>query len=98
MACKCSWANYSHKNWGDCQRSKNFRIAYCRSASNPKNDRSRQKELDRDLGLYERARKEGIQPETVSRNDVEYAMRSSDRWGEAYDAGGSIFQGDAIGV
>lgn len=91
FVCRCSWAGNSHRTFGECLRSKNFHVAYCRSATNPKNDYSRQKELDRDLAFYRDARKQGIQPETLKRHDVQYALDSSDRTGIAYDASQSGF-------
>lgn len=102
--CNCSWTATPHNTWGECQRSKNFHVAYCRSAVNYKNDFTRQKELDRDLAFYRDARKQGIQPDTLKRNDVQYALDSSDRTGIAYDASQSGFGpltpeqvGDALG-
>jgi hypothetical protein len=102
--CKCSWANYGHQTYGECLRSKNLRIAYCGTGTNEKNDYSRQRELDRDLDFYASARRQGIQPDSLKRDDVAYALDSSDKTGIAYDAGQIGFGpltpeqvGDALG-
>lgn len=102
--CNCSWADFGHRTFGECLRSKRLNVAYCRSATNEKNDFTRQKELERDLAYYASARRQGIQPETLRRNDVQYALDSSEKTGLAYDAGQSGFGpltpeqvGEAIG-
>lgn len=73
-----------YPTYGAYLRAKSIHIGYCGQGGGCA---TRQKTWDTDLDLYRRARGEGIQPETTRRNDVEYAMRSSDRHGVAYDAG-----------
>lgn len=44
------------------------------------------RQLERDLSLYRRARAEGSQPQGTHRQHVEHALRESDRLGRRYDA------------
>ncbi len=104
FTCNCSWTTTPHSTYGQCLRSKNLRIAYCGTGGNEKNDYTRQKELDRDLAYYASARRQGIQPDTLRRNDVEYALASSEKTGIPYDASQTGFGpltpeqvGEAIG-
>lgn len=88
MTCTTGCLTQDHRSWGECARVKNPRIAYCRSAVNPRNDMSAEKRMHKELDLYASARKEGIQPETTKARDVEQAMRISDQTGEAYGNSG----------
>jgi hypothetical protein len=62
-----------------------MRIAYCRSAFNQ--DYTAQKRWDGTLSDYASARRQGIQPDSTNRGDIDRAVRISDDSGEAY--GGS---------
>ena len=85
MACTSSCPTQDHKSWGDCIRSKNLKIAYCQSAAGK--DYTQQKKWDKELGSYEAARKEGIQPQGTKTHHIENAKRLSDATGSAFDAG-----------
>ncbi|MFB6833280.1 hypothetical protein [Streptomyces hydrogenans] len=41
---------------------------------------------EKELDLYESARRQGIQPATTTTPDIEYALDRSDAEGKAYDA------------
>jgi len=84
--CASTCLTRDHKTWGECVRSKNLRIAYCRSASGM--DYSSQKVWDNNLDAYSNARKEGIQPDSTNIRDVRRAVELSDRTGEAYGHSG----------
>lgn len=81
-ACECG-----HPHWGAHIRAKNLKVAYCRSAINPRNDYSAQKRWDAGLDRYQAARDEGIQPESTKKQDVEVAKEISDRSGKAFGNG-----------
>lgn len=82
--CNCVWANFSHKTYGQCLRSKNLKIAYCRSAVNEGNDYTFNKKWDKELDTYASVRKEGIQPDTTKMADIRVAQDFSDKTGEPY--------------
>lgn len=68
-----------HQTFGACMRAKNLRIQDATY-------RSRETECQRDLSRYEAARREGIQPDSITRQAVDYALRRSDREGVAFRA------------
>jgi hypothetical protein len=80
----CSCPGEQHPTWGACIRAKGIAIGYCRSATNPRYDRTAQRQWDRDLDAYARARKQGIQPDGTQRRQVERAVRASNETGAAY--------------
>jgi hypothetical protein len=84
MACRTGCPTQDHASWGECARSANLRIAYAASARGL--DATAQKKWDKELGLYARARSEGIQPNTTRTKDIQYAMSVSDKRGSAFDA------------
>jgi hypothetical protein len=63
-------------------RSKNIKVAYCRSAAGK--DYSTQKRWDKDLDAYAHARKEGMQPDSTRPDAVRKAVETSDKTGVAY--------------
>jgi hypothetical protein len=81
--CNCLWANFSHKTGGECIRSKNLRIGYCRSATGG-NDYTQDKKWNKELDTYAAVRKEGIQPDTTKMSDIRIAQEVSDKTGEPY--------------
>jgi hypothetical protein len=83
--CTASCSTGNHRSWGECLRAKNVKVAYCQSSAN--RDYTQQRKWDRELGAYEAARKEGIQPQGTRRHLIDAAMRISDTDGAAYDAG-----------
>jgi hypothetical protein len=84
MTCTSACLTQDHASWGACVRAKSMRVAYCRSATNPRNDSTAEKRWQSELDLYARTRKEGIQPDSTKRKAIEHAMRESDRVGEPY--------------
>lgn len=81
--CRCTWVTEPHKTFGQCARSKNIKVAYCRSSVNG-GDYSEQKKWDRELDAYSAARREGIQPDSTNMKDIQRAVSLSDQYGEAY--------------
>lgn len=84
MACSSSCRTQDHKTYGECLRSKNLKTAYMQEWKGA--DYTRQKKADRDLEAYASARKEGIQPKSTRRHDVESAVKQSDKTGVAFQA------------
>lgn len=84
MACSSSCRTQDHQTYGECLRSKNLKTAYMQDWKGA--DYTRQKKADRDLDAYARARKEGIQPQSTNRRDVEAAIKASDKAGTAFRA------------
>lgn len=83
--CTSSCLTQDHLTWGDCLKAKNVKIAYCRSVVG--SDYTQQKTWDKELGAYESARAEGIQPRSTKRYFIDDAKRKSDTDGGAFDAG-----------
>ena len=70
--CNCGGG---HAHWGQCQKSKNLRIAYCNSASGK--DKTSQDRLDRDLAMYREASEGGLAPNSTQRKDVIATMEAA---------------------
>lgn len=84
MACSSNCSTQDHKTYGECLRAKNLRTAYMQDWKGA--DYTRQKRADRELDLYRSARNQGIQPKSTRRNDIERAIRISDKTGTAFRA------------
>lgn len=84
--CTSGCPTKDHSSWGECMRAKSLRIAYCRSSFN--RDATAQKQWDKDLDSYSSARRQGIQPDSTNRADVDRAVRLSNDFGEAYGRSG----------
>lgn len=84
--CTSNCRTKNHASWGECVRAKNMRVAYCRSAFNQ--DFTAQKRWDNDLDSYASARRQGMQPDSTYRADVDRAVRISNDSGEAYGYSG----------
>jgi len=65
----------AHESWGACLRAKNPRVGDLNVTAN--------KQFSRDNDAYRAARKQGIQPQTTQRVDVERAVKQSDKQGFA---------------
>jgi hypothetical protein len=76
MACASTCKTQSHATYGECLRSKGLAVTGLES-TNPSFSRKAQKSWDSELDLYESAVKQGIQPETTNRKDVEAAIEAS---------------------
>ena len=86
--CRTGCPTQDHKNWGDCARSANMRIAYANSANGQ--DFTAQKKWDKELDAYGAARAQGIQPRSTKTSDIRSAVEVSNVTGNAYDAGASL--------
>jgi len=79
--CRTGCPTKDHKNWGECLKAANLRIA-------PNGyDTSKEKKWDSNLEEYRRARKQGIQPVSTNVKDVRRAVDVSQQLGRAFDAG-----------
>ena len=85
MSCASSCKTQDCPSYGHCLRSKGLAVTGLES-TNPSFSRDRQKAWDSELDLYESAVKQGIQPETTNRKDIERAIATSDKTGAAFDA------------
>jgi hypothetical protein len=100
MSCASSCkAPGTHSSYGECLRSKGIAVTGLES-TNPSFSRDRSKAWDSELALYESAVKQGIQPATTERKDIEYAIAQSDSTGVAFDAAASPLStaADAAGL
>ena len=88
MACASSCKTQDHPTYGACLKSKGLAVTGLES-TNPSFSRDRTKAWDSELDLYESAVKQGIQPATTNRADIEAAIAKSDSTGTAFDAGAS---------
>lgn len=86
MICTTGCPTQDHPSWGSCVRAKRTSVTYCRSATNPRNDSTAERRWNKELDLYESARKQGIQPDTTKARDIMHAIKESDRVGAAYGA------------
>lgn len=84
MSCTSACPTQDHQSWGECRRALGLAVTHCRSATNPRHDYSASKRWNRELDMYAAARKQGIQPDTTKRRDVEQAIKASDKTGIAY--------------
>lgn len=85
MSCTSTCTTQDHPSYGACLRSKRLSITGLES-TNPSFTREREKDWNSELDLYEQARKEGIQPATTQRKDIETAMQISDAFQKPYQA------------
>jgi hypothetical protein len=63
--CSPNCATRDHATWGECQRAKNVKVAYC--ASHKGADYSAQKRWDKELNDYAGLKAAGINPEGTTR-------------------------------
>jgi len=74
MACSSGCRTQDHANWGECIRSKNFQVSGLESLGG---DRTKQKQLDKELGLYSEARSAGLQPASTRTSDSLRVMEAA---------------------
>ena len=74
----------SHASFAECMNDKGAKVAYANSAGGF--DYTAQKAWDRNLDAYADAKRQGIQPATTQRKDVEQAVILSDHSGSAFQA------------
>lgn len=82
--CSTGCITGGHNSFGECLREKKMRIGWCNSAAGI--DLSREKRWQSDLDAYASARRQGVQPETTWRRDVDAAMQWSEKNGAAFVA------------
>lgn len=80
--CRSGCKTQNHATWGECLRDAGVRT-YLASPSKGL-DGTRQKKWDQELELYRHARRQGIQPDSTNRPDIERALKASDAAGAAY--------------
>lgn len=83
--CSSTCATQDHATYGECIRAKGLRIAYCNSAGGG-GDATAQKKWDKDLDAYRAAVRQGMEPETTRIQDVNAAVRWSEKNGVAYSS------------
>lgn len=69
--CSSNCATQDHETWGECQRAKNLKIAYC--ASHKGSDYTAQKKWDKELSDYASLKSHGVNPEGTTRDKIEKA-------------------------
>lgn len=80
--CSSGCPTQDHSSWGECIRSKDFRVAYCQSASG--HDATRQRRWDAELNEYRAAVAQGIEPDSTATRDIRQAVDWSNKTGVAY--------------
>lgn len=74
MACSTGCPTKDHANWGECVRSKNLQLNGLESLGG---NRTAQKKLDRELGLYREAKEAGLQPKSTKAKDSLAVLESN---------------------
>ena len=82
--CSTGCPTQDHRSFGECLRAKNLHTAYM--AEWKGRDATAQRRADKNLDDYANARSYGIQPKSTRPNDVQQAIRISDKTGKAYRA------------
>lgn len=82
MSCSSGCPTQNHKTYGECLRSKNQMVGFCRSAYGA--DKTKDKLWDRELNLYKEARDAGIQPDGTGMGKIRFAMDQSEKHGMRY--------------
>lgn len=70
--------------YGACMRRKSVKPTWV--ATSQGLDKATEKSWDGELAAYRDARRQGIQPATTKRKDVDHAIIMSDQMGKAYQA------------
>lgn len=86
MSCASSCPTQDHSSYGACLRSKSLAITGLESTS-PSFTREASKKWDSDLDAYAAAIKQGIQPESTKRSDVDAAVEASQIVQQPFRAG-----------
>ena len=76
MACASSCKKQNHRSYGECLRDKGLAVTGLES-TNSSFTREAQKSFNSEVDLYESAVRQGIQPESTNRKDVEAAIEAS---------------------
>lgn len=84
MACSSGCLTQDHESLGACMRSKGVRAVGVDISKGFEG--SREKAWNKELDAYAAARRQGIQPATTKKADIEAAVRVSDKVGAAYQA------------
>ena len=80
--CSSSCLTGGHKSWGECVRSKGLQLS---PAVNGEYG-VKQKAWDKELGSYESAVRQGVQPRGTKQHLIDEAMQTSEATGVAYQA------------
>jgi hypothetical protein len=70
VSCRTGCRTQDHASWGECARDARFHNAGVAQ-------RDEYKKYDKELTDYESARKQGIQPSTTRRADIDKAVREA---------------------
>lgn len=84
--CSTGCTTRDHATYGECMRSKGAKVAYAGTHANGGGDATRQRRWDANIKAYRDARRQGIQPRTSKRSDIEKAVRISNETGKPYNA------------
>lgn len=84
MACRTGCSTQDHASWGDCLVASNIQMNAGDASGGFVANGWTQKKWDKELNLYESARKQGIQPEGTSTAKIQQALDISDKTGKAY--------------
>lgn len=76
--CRSGCPTKNHRSYADCARGLQINTGVMLTSG--------QKEMNRELDAYEKARAEGIQPDGTKMHKVEAAKKMSDAMGVAYGA------------
>lgn len=82
--CSSGCRTQDHASYGECMRSKGagaFGVSISKGFS-----ADREKQWNRDLDAYSAARRQGIQPASTKRRDVDAAVAVSNATGQAWQA------------
>lgn len=69
--CSSNCDTKDHSTWGECQRAKNVKVAYC--ASHKGSDYTAQKRWDKELDDFKTAKSNGVNPEGTTREKINKA-------------------------
>ena len=79
--CASTCTTRDHRTWGECVRAKGVQV-------NPNLMHvGAQKKMDSELQNYRDARRQGVQPASVTQKAIDQAMAISDKTGRAFKAG-----------
>jgi len=80
--CSSACPTKDHRTFGECMRSKSLQLSPHVNGDYAK----KQKAWDKELGNYESAVNQGVQPRGTKQAQIDEAMKSSDATGVAYQA------------
>lgn len=84
MACRSGCPTKDHDSWGECLRASNIQMNPGDASGALVSNGWTNKKWDKELSLYESARKQGIQPDGTTTAKIQKALDISDKTGVAY--------------